>query len=415
MQNHLDKECLGAPDNAKSKKNINLQGSTTSTIHTPTITPNTTHTNIPVKRIKITKTSKIENFIDRISEEEQDDLEFQLAQALFSAGVPFAFVENPLVIQFFKCLRPSFKLPNRRKLAGDLLNDVYDEVKLQTDEQISKAKTLCMVSDGWSNINRESVQNFIICTPKPVFFNATFSGEESHTGEWISNEIIQQMKAIGVQKFSAVITDTASVMKSAWRRIKEKYSNVVCLGCNSHVINLLIGDVLKIDEIKTIVTATIVNYFKSHVQAAAKLKRIQGENYNKEIALVLPVLTRWGSHLSCFQSLQKSKTALEQTLMDPDIRKKINNTVRNFVLSENFWDMLDTIIKFLEPMVIALKLFESDTSTLSTVYFHFKKLMHRVSEISCNFSNNIQQLVQKRWDYTYHPVMMAAYMLDPCF
>ncbi|CAB4391507.1 unnamed protein product [Rhizophagus irregularis] len=77
--------------------------------------------------------------------------------------------------------------------------------------------------------------------------------------------------------------------------------------------------------------------------------------------------------------------------------------------------MLDTIIKFLEPMVIALKLFESDTSTLSTVYFHFKKLMHRVSEISCNFSNNIQQLVQKRWDYTYHPVMMAAYMLDPCF
>ncbi|UZO00948.1 uncharacterized protein OCT59_012060 [Rhizophagus irregularis] len=170
MQNHLDKECLGAPDNAKSKKNINLQGSTTSTIHTPTITPNTTHTNIP-------------NFVDRISEEEQDDLEFQLAQALFSAGVPFAFVENLLVIQFFKCLRPSFKLPNRRKLAGDLLNDVYNEVKLQTDEQISKAKTLCMVSDGWSNINQESVQNFIICTPKPVFFNATFSGEESHTGE----------------------------------------------------------------------------------------------------------------------------------------------------------------------------------------------------------------------------------------
>ncbi|CAB4432167.1 unnamed protein product [Rhizophagus irregularis] len=162
----------------KNNSHPTVQCSTTSTIHTPTITPNTTHTNIPVKRIKITQTSKIENFVDRMSEKEQDDLEFQLAQALFSAGVPFAFVENSLVIQFFKCLRPSFKLPNRRKLAGDLLNDVYDEVKLQTE-----AKTLCIVSDGWSNINRESVQNFIICTPKPVFFNATFSGEEFHTGE----------------------------------------------------------------------------------------------------------------------------------------------------------------------------------------------------------------------------------------
>jgi hypothetical protein len=245
MQNHLDKECPKAPDNAKSKQNVNSQVSITSTIHTPTITPNTTtHTNIPVKRTKITKTSRIENFIDRMSEEEQEDLEFQLVQALFSTGVSFAFVDNPLVIQFFKCLQPSFKLPNRRKLADDLLNDVYNEVKLQTNEQISKAKTLCMVSDGWSNINRESVQNFIVCTPKPVFFNATFSGEESHTGEWIANEISQQMEAIGVDKFSAVITDTASVMKSAWRRIEEKYSNVVCLGCNSHVLNLLIGDVL---------------------------------------------------------------------------------------------------------------------------------------------------------------------------
>ncbi|CAB5310259.1 unnamed protein product [Rhizophagus irregularis] len=211
-----------------------------------------------------------------MSEEEQDNLKFQLAQALFSAEVPFAFVENLLVIQFFKCLWPSFKLPNRRKLARNLLNDVYDEVKLQTNEQISKAKTLCIVSD------------------------------------------------------------------------------VSCI-------------------------------------SSSKIKNV-------------------------FKSLQKSKTALEQTLiMDPDIRKKINNTVRNFVLSENFWDMLDTIIKFLEPIVIALKLFESDTSTFSTVYFHSKKLMHQVSEISCNFSNNIQQLVQKRWDYIYHPVMMAAYMLNSCF
>ncbi|CAB4424026.1 unnamed protein product [Rhizophagus irregularis] len=137
MQNHLDKKCLGVPDNAKSKKNINSQVSTTSTIHTPTITPNTTHINIPVKQIKITKTSKIENFID--------------------------------------------------------------------------------------------------C-------------EEFHTGEWISNEIIQQMEAIGVQKFSAVITDIASI-----------------------------------DEIKTIIenSKMIVNYFKSYVQAAAKLKCTQGENYNK--------------------------------------------------------------------------------------------------------------------------------------
>ncbi|CAB4405482.1 unnamed protein product [Rhizophagus irregularis] len=95
--------CQRAPDNAKSKQNVNSQIFTASTIHTPIITPNTTHINIPIKQIKITKTSKIESFIDRMSKEEQEDLEFQLVQALFSAEVPFAFIDNPLVIQFFKC------------------------------------------------------------------------------------------------------------------------------------------------------------------------------------------------------------------------------------------------------------------------------------------------------------------------
>jgi hypothetical protein len=122
-------------------------------------------------------------------------------------------------------------------IADELLDDVYDEIKMQVDGQISKAKSLCIVSDGWSNINRESVQNFIVCTPKPIFFDATFSGEESHTGEWIANQITQQMEIIGIQKFSSVITDTASVMKAAWRWIEE---NILILFVLDVILILLI-------------------------------------------------------------------------------------------------------------------------------------------------------------------------------
>ena len=56
-------------------------------------------------------------------------------------------------------------------------------------------------------------------------------------------------------------------MKAAWKIIKEKYSNIVYFGYNSHIINLLIGDILKIDEIKVVVNNAkmIVNYFRSHI------------------------------------------------------------------------------------------------------------------------------------------------------
>ena len=410
MQTHLN-SCSKAPDNAKIlPKQPPKILETTST---------TTSTSIPIakKQKKNLTNTTIENFIDRMGEEEQDTLEVLLAQALFAAGVPFSFLENDYVIQFFQRLRPAFKLPNRRKLADELLNDVFDEVKAECDEQILQANSLTMVSDGWSDINKQSVQNFVICTPKPLFFDAIYSGEESHTAEWIADKIIQQMEIIGVNKFSAVITDTASVMKAAWKIIEKNHSNIVCLGCNSHIMNLLIGDILKIDQIKFIMenAKKLVNYFKAHVQAAAKLKRIQKENYNKEIALVLPALTRWGTHLACFQSLQKSKTALEQTLMDEKIRKDMDSTLRIYILSDNFWENLNIITKIMEPIVSALKSFESDTSILSTVYSFYKKIMNQINQIDCDFSDKLQDLITKRWKYTYNPIMMVAYMLDPQF
>ena len=140
MQAHLDKECLGAPNNAKSQTIIpteffqNLTPSDiielpSNTINTNTnlissdiieLSSNLTNINIPISETnrptKRTKLSILNNFIDRMNEEEQQTLEFLLAQALFSARVPFTFVENPFIIQFFYHLRPSFRLPNRKNL-----------------------------------------------------------------------------------------------------------------------------------------------------------------------------------------------------------------------------------------------------------------------------------------------------------
>ncbi|CAG8825862.1 7990_t:CDS:2, partial [Cetraspora pellucida] len=45
--------------------------------------------------------------------------------------------------------------------------------------------------------------------------------------------------------------------------------------------------------------------------------KLSEDNYNKEIALILPSLTRWGTHLDCINSLMKSQTAIQQMLFDP--------------------------------------------------------------------------------------------------
>ena len=101
--------------------------------------------------------------------------------------------------------------------------------------------------------------------------------------------------------------------------------------------------------------------------------------------------------------------------MDTRIRQDMDTTLRNHILSDDFWEDLDIAIKIMEPMVIALKSFESDTSILSTVYSHFKNLMDKIQQIVCDFSDDLQNFITKRWEYTYHPIMMIAYILDPQF
>jgi hypothetical protein len=206
------------------------------------------------------------------------------------------------------------------------------------------------------------------------------------------------MEIINIEKFSAVITDTANVMKAAWRIIEEKYPNIACFGCTSHILNLLVKDILKINDIKNIAdnAKALVKYFKSHVQSMAKLKRIQQENYNKEIVLVLPAITRWGTHLECFQSLIKSQIAIEQTLMDSRIRQNMDSNLRFYVLHDEFWEKLTLLTSILKPIIITLKLFESNDSTLSSIYSNFRKMINVLQEIPCTFLNDIQTLVDER-------------------
>ena len=82
--------------------------------------------------------------------------------------------------------------------------------------------------------------------------------------------------------------------------------------------------------------------------------------------------------------------------MDTRIRQNMDNTLRIHILSDDFWEDLDIAIKIMEPIVVALKSFESDTSILSTVYTHFKNLMDTVLQIECNFSYELQELITKR-------------------
>ncbi|PKY63497.1 hypothetical protein RhiirA4_492641 [Rhizophagus irregularis] len=100
------------------------------------------------------------------------------------------------------------------------------------------------------------------------------------------------MISIGIDKFTAVITDNANNMKSAWRILKEKYADKIFLGLKRLAL-----------------------YFRNHQIPLATLRRIQKEKYGYEVALTLTVETRWMSVFECLDHILKTKIAMRVRLL----------------------------------------------------------------------------------------------------
>ena len=123
-----------------------------------------------------------------------------------------------------------------------------------------------MVQEHWTN--------YILTTPKPIFYSAHPTKEIQQTSFAIANDIQQVIDKVSSSKISAVITDNASVMKKAWRILEAEYPKIIFFGCIAHNLNLIIGDIMKLKWSADILkdAKAIVKYFRNHQIPAAILK-----------------------------------------------------------------------------------------------------------------------------------------------
>ena len=91
----------------------------------------------------------IKTFFDHITTNKHDVLELGFAEAVFQCGLSLSFCELVPIKAWIKKLKPSFKLPTRKKMAGQLLETVYNETKLKVDKNIENAEFLTLICDGW--------------------------------------------------------------------------------------------------------------------------------------------------------------------------------------------------------------------------------------------------------------------------
>jgi hypothetical protein len=242
---------------------------------------------------------------------------------------------------------------------------------------------------------------------------------------------------------SWAVTDNTSTNKLAWKLLKDKNPGKFFAGCVSHGLHLMVKDVFNAaktkrggsDETKfpngypfaylldfANDCKDVVKFFQNHHVPNSELKKALSEK--KLRALVLPAATRWGSLLSCFQSLKDADECLHQIVSQRQFDTKSGSgrqnlqrsRIKGIILDGSSMTKLTKSIAILEPINMFITKFQSDSVPASDVVKAFQQLpalFCDIEAISQNEKNYLMKLTKDRYEFMYGDVHGIAYILDP--
>ncbi len=110
------------------------------------------------------------------------------AKFFYSCNISFLSADNENFRKFIEILRPGYKPPDRKALAGPLLDQTYGEIMEGVTSEIGELPGSCAITisqDGWSNIHNEPLIVSSLCVNfKPYILKSTEAKSTKKTSEY---------------------------------------------------------------------------------------------------------------------------------------------------------------------------------------------------------------------------------------
>jgi len=244
-----------------------------------------------------------------LSQGKKAKIETSLIKLFVCCEFSWRLVEHPFFVEFVKQLHSSYEPPNRKTLAGTLLDDeilrvhtkIYRILEKQNNLTLGKLNfklhylfiylliyinlsiSLYAALDGWTSPTGKSLWNFVIHTSdgKDILWCIQDLSDQSHTAEYLAQKIESVLSDIGIQNFAAIVTDAGSNINLARQIITQKYPHIVNIRCMAHCLNLITKDFIK-HAFETLIlnwSNVITTYFKkSHLPQSLLEDKIKEKN-----------------------------------------------------------------------------------------------------------------------------------------
>jgi len=366
-----------------------------------------------------------------------------LAEAVYIDGLPFSvFRTHKQLSKAIHKIHEAIKLPNRHELAGPLLKRCFAKYSRLTNHVVLSEPGLNLIVDESNNIQKS--RTIVVCvnsSSKGAFFTSSevLKGVLM-TGEFSANWTYNQMKkmvdpegkAIDAElkqlltKINSAAFDTCPTQRKAIRLMQQipELQHVFMVGCDSHGLQLLLGDLIKqIPLIKHVldITQSIVTSFSNSAKMLAILRDIMQKLYNKVFSFVISVITRWGTQFAMVHSVSRAKAAIQEffdTMQEDELRDKMKLLKqRDIQWDHAFWRNLTFILDFLKPLDEAIRMSEADHAVIGLVVPRWKRLRTYFVTGAQEWKQEdpkfgeIDEIFEKRYNRYVNPTSRCNYIL----
>ncbi|RHZ44908.1 hypothetical protein Glove_707g102 [Diversispora epigaea] len=203
---------------------------------------------LPIKKAIINLEHKSTTLAD-FTDDKQRRCSRALTKFFVTCGVPLWIVENPFFIDYSKELCSGFQVPKRTILFTTIINVETATVIAEMKKKLSNETNLTLGLDGWTSPAGQSLYIFLIMTSdgKEYIHSLKNFSKNSHTGEFLKNEIIKVIEEVGAEKSCSIVSDHASNVVLAKNLVSTKYPHIFPIRCIAHHINLLSSDIIKLN------------------------------------------------------------------------------------------------------------------------------------------------------------------------
>jgi hypothetical protein len=352
------------------------------------------------------------------------EMDEKIAELIFGECLPFSLVESPRFKAMIECAKTapqSYKVPSRMNISGLLLDQTTGRLKA-AEEPLRKAceqHGCTVVSDGWDDIDKSHLINFLVATQKGSFFDGTFklSSEDSEDAKAVAELLAKQIRHVGALNVVQVVTDTCSVMKAAWKKVEKEFPWITCTCCAPHVLSLLLKDIGKIQVVKAVLEKVrkVLNRFWGRKRwCRMKLREVTERNQGVKLGLYRAAPTRFAGHVKEMGRMLRLKAELKYIVDLPEYRqqdfgkKRADDAdgdddvvgeggIRAIVLDEpGFWEPMIEALKVMTPVVKLLRLCDGEKPAVGKIYDRMFLLQDRVKKMKVPWAEEAAELIEKR-------------------